>query len=40
MLVLRLSIGFSLWVTLVFHGWVLGVSIYFVIGNPRQQLKG
>ena len=35
-LVLLLSIGYSLWVTLVFPGWVLAVSVYFLILNLRQ----
>src|SRR4051794_145391 len=38
-LFLLLSIGFSLWVTLIFPGWVMAVSIYFLIGNLRQQPK-
>ena len=36
-LVLLLSIGFSLWVTLIFPGWVLAVSVYFLILNARGQ---
>jgi hypothetical protein len=35
-LVLLLSIGFSLWVTLIFPGWVLAVSVYILILNYRQ----
>jgi hypothetical protein len=35
-LVLLLSIGYSLWVTLIFPGWVLAVSVYFLILNFRQ----
>ncbi len=35
-LVLLLSIDYSLWVTLVFPGWVLAVSVYFLILNLRQ----
>jgi hypothetical protein len=34
-LVLLLSISFSVWVTIVFPGWVLAVSIYFLILNLR-----
>lgn len=30
---LLVSIGFSLWVTLIFPGWVLAVSVYFLIRN-------
>jgi hypothetical protein len=36
-LVLLLSIGFSLWVTLIFPGWVLAVSVYFLILILRGQ---
>ena len=36
-LILLVSIGFSLWVTLIFPGWVLAVSAYFLIRNPRNQ---
>jgi hypothetical protein len=36
-LVLLLSIGYSLWVTLIFPGWVLAVSVTFLIMNLRQQ---
>ena len=32
-LVLLLSISYSLWVTLVFPGWVLAVSVYFLVLN-------
>jgi len=39
-LVLLLSIGYSLWVTLVFPGWVLAVSVYFLILNLRQPSQG
>lgn len=35
-LTLLVSIGFSLWVTLIFPGWVLAVSVYFLIANLRQ----
>jgi hypothetical protein len=35
-LVLLLSIGYSLWVTLIFPAWVLAVSVYFLILNFRQ----
>ena len=36
-LLLLVSIGFSLWVTLIFPGWVLAVSVYFLIRNQRDQ---
>jgi len=36
-LVLLVSIGYSLWVTLVFPGWVLAVSVYILILNFRGQ---
>jgi hypothetical protein len=36
-LILLLSIGFSLWVPLIFPGWVLAVSVYFLILNLRDQ---
>lgn len=36
-LVLLLSIGYSLWVTLIFPGWVLAVSVYILILNFRNQ---
>ena len=36
-LVLLLSIGYSLWVTIIFPGWVLAVSVYFLILNFRGQ---
>jgi hypothetical protein len=36
-LVLLVSIGYSLWVTLIFPGWVLAVSVYFLILNFRGQ---
>ena len=35
-LVLLVSISYSLWVTLIFPGWVLGVSIYFLILTLRE----
>ncbi len=35
-LVLLLSISFSVWVTMIFPGWVLAVSIYFLILNLRH----
>jgi hypothetical protein len=35
-LVLLVSIGYSLWVTLIFPGWVLAVSVYFLILNLRR----
>ena len=34
---LLVSIGLSLWVTLIFPGWVLAVSVYFLIRNQRDQ---
>lgn len=36
-LVLLLSISYSLWVILIFPGWVLAVSVYFLILNFRGQ---
>jgi hypothetical protein len=36
-LVLLLSIGYSLWVILIFPGWVLAVSVYILILNFRNQ---
>jgi hypothetical protein len=36
-LVLLISVGHSLWVTLIFPGWVLAVSITFLVTNLRQQ---
>ena len=36
-LVLLLSIGYSLWVTMIFPVWVLAVSIYILILNFRNQ---
>ncbi len=36
-LVLLVSIGYSLWVTLIFPGWVLAVSLYILILNFRGQ---
>ena len=36
-LILLLSIGYFLWVTLIFPVWVLAVSVYFLIRNPREQ---
>jgi hypothetical protein len=35
-LVLMISVSFSLWVVLVFPGWVLLVSVYILFGNLRQ----
>jgi hypothetical protein len=35
-LVLLVSIGYSLWVTLIFPGWVLAISVTFLIMNLRQ----
>jgi len=36
-LVLLLSISYSLWVTLIFPGWVMVVSVYILIRNLRRQ---
>jgi hypothetical protein len=36
-LVLLVSIGYSLWVTLIFPGWVLAVSVYILVLNLREQ---
>jgi hypothetical protein len=36
-LVLLASIGFSLWVTMIFPAWVLAVSVYLLILNLRQK---
>jgi ribosomal protein L25 (general stress protein Ctc) len=36
-LVLLLSIDYSYWVTLIFPGWVLGVSLYILIRNLHNQ---
>lgn len=36
-LVLLVSIDYSLWVTLIFPGWVLAISSYFLILNLRDQ---
>jgi hypothetical protein len=36
-LFLLLSIGFSLWTPLIFPGWVLAVSVYFLILNFLDQ---
>jgi hypothetical protein len=35
-LVLLLSISYSLWVILIFPGWVLAVSVYILILNYRH----
>ena len=35
-LVLLVSISYSPWVTLIFPGWVLAVSVYFLILNLRR----
>jgi hypothetical protein len=35
-LILLVSISYSLWVTLIFPGWVLAVSVYILILNLRQ----
>ena len=36
-LVLLLSIDYTMWVTLIFPGWVLVVSVYILIRNLRNQ---
>jgi hypothetical protein len=36
-LILLLSIGLTVWVTFIFPGWVLAVSVYFLIQNLRHQ---
>jgi hypothetical protein len=36
-LVLLVSIGYSLWVTLIFPGWVLAISVTFLVLNYRNQ---
>jgi hypothetical protein len=36
-LILLLSIGYSLWVTLIFPVWVLAVSIMFLVLNYRNR---
>jgi hypothetical protein len=38
-LVLLLSIDYSFWVTLIFPGWVLVVSVYILIWNLRNKPK-
>ena len=38
-LVLLLSVSFSAWVPLIFPGWVLAVSVYFLVLNLREQRK-
>ncbi len=35
-LILLVTISYSLWVTLVFPGWVCAVSVYFLIRNQRN----
>ena len=39
-LTLLVSITISLWVTLIFPGWVLAVSVYFLIQTSRHEPKG
>ncbi len=39
-LALLLSISISLWVTLIFPGWVLAVSVYFLIQTKREDPDG
>jgi hypothetical protein len=36
-LVLLVSIGYSLWVTLIFPGWVLIISVYILVLNLRSK---
>ncbi|MFO7663820.1 MAG: hypothetical protein R6X18_14675 [Chloroflexota bacterium] len=38
-LVLLVSIGYSLWVSLVFPGWVLAVSVYYLLRNRGVQTQ-
>jgi len=38
-LVLLVSISYSLWVTLIFPGWVLAISVYILILNRRDQAR-
>jgi hypothetical protein len=38
-LVLLLSIDYTMWVTLIFPGWVLVVSVYILIRNLRNQSR-
>ena len=38
-LVLLVTINFSLWVTLIFPGWVLAVSVHILIQNLRNQAQ-
>ena len=38
-LVLLLSVSLSAWVNLIFPGWVLAVSVYFLILNLRDERK-
>ncbi len=35
-LILLLSIGYTLWVTLIFPAWVLAVSVLFLITEKRS----
>jgi hypothetical protein len=35
-LVLLVSIGYNLWVTMIFPGWVLAVSVFFLIRNLQE----
>ena len=39
-LVLLVTIGFSLWVTLIFPAWVMAVSLYFLIRVQHDQSHG
>ena len=39
-LVLLVSIGYSLWVTLIFPGWVLVISVYILALNLRSEVAG
>jgi hypothetical protein len=38
--VLLVSIGFSVWVTLIFPGWMLVISVYILVLNVRMQGAG
>jgi len=38
-LVLLLSISYFLWVTLIFPGWVMVVSVYYLMSNLRTHLR-
>jgi hypothetical protein len=38
-LVLLVSVSYSIWVTLIFPGWVLAVSVYILILNRREKAQ-